>query len=129
VTEPAFLLDTNVCLHILEGKVAALRRRLESRRPGDVVVSAISFAELMRAIDPEDVERECRAERLFAFFPVLPFDLSAAHAYRDVPVKRGSFDRLIAAHALALGLTLVTTDEGDFADVPGLRVENWTLQL
>lgn len=127
MTDPAFLLDTNVCIYILEGKIGALRRRVESQKPGGVVVSSISFAEVMRGINRADVEREHRAERLFALFPVLPFDVPAANAYRDVPFKRGSFDRLIAAHALALDLTLVTNNERDFADVPGLRVENWTV--
>jgi tRNA(fMet)-specific endonuclease VapC len=129
VTEPAFLLDTNVCIYILEGKIAPLRQRLESLEPGSVIVSSISFAEVMRGIDRADSVRERRAERLFAFFPVLPFDVAAGSAYRDVPFKRGSFDRLIAAHALALNLTLVTNNERDFADLPGLRVENWTVPL
>jgi tRNA(fMet)-specific endonuclease VapC len=127
VTEPAFLLDTNVCIYILQGRIEVLRRRLERQRPGGVVVSAISFAEVMRGVDPADSSRERRAERLFAFFPVLPFDVPAGSAYRNVPFKRGSFDRLIAAHALALDLTLVTNNERDFADVSGLRVENWTV--
>jgi tRNA(fMet)-specific endonuclease VapC len=43
-----------------------------------------------------------------------------------LPFRRASYDRLIAAHALSLDLTLITNNEGDFADVPGLRVENWT---
>jgi len=58
---------------------------------------------------------------------LLPFDESAARAYARLPFKRVSFDRLIAAHALSLGLTLVTSNETDFADVPGLKVENWTV--
>lgn len=59
--------------------------------------------------------------------PVLPFDEQAAHKYAIIPFKRASYDRLIAAHALALGVTLVTDNEADFADVPGLSVENWTI--
>ncbi|TPG43060.1 type II toxin-antitoxin system VapC family toxin [Sphingomonas koreensis] len=129
MTDPAYLLDTNVCIYILEGRISALRTRLERQSPGAIVVSAISFAEVMRGVARDDHDRERRAERLFGFFPVLPFDVSAASAYRDVPFKRGSFDRLIAAHALALGLALVTNNERDFADVPKLKVENWTLPL
>ncbi len=129
MADPAFLLDTNVCIYILEGKIDQLRTRLEGHRPGEIAVSAISFAEVIRGIDPADVSRERRAERLFAFFPILPFDVPAGGAYRHVLFRRGSFDRLIAAHALALGLTLVTNSERDFADVEGLKVENWTLPL
>lgn len=57
--------------------------------------------------------------------PILPFDDRAAVAYASLPFRRARFDRLIAAHALSLGLTLVTNNEADFADIPGLRVENW----
>jgi tRNA(fMet)-specific endonuclease VapC len=57
--------------------------------------------------------------------PVVPFDEAAAKAYARVPFKRGKLDRLIAAHAVALDLTLVTNNEVDFADVDGLKIENW----
>ena len=102
-----------------------LRRRVEAVRPGMLVTSAIAFAEVMIG----GVRRGAVAEtrRLFDTIPVLPFDQSAAEAYMRLPFKRGSFDRLIAAHALALDLTLVTNNERDFADVNGLRVENWTV--
>ncbi|HYZ49124.1 MAG TPA: PIN domain-containing protein, partial [Sphingomonas sp.] len=57
---------------------------------------------------------------------VFPFDAAAARTYARLPFRGGSFDRLIAAHALALGLVLVTNNERDFVDVPNLLVENWT---
>ena len=57
---------------------------------------------------------------------VMPFDELAARQYARLPFKRGSFDRLIGAHALALGLVLVTNNEADFADIPDLQIENWT---
>jgi len=125
VTEPAFLLDANTCVYILDGVGEMLRRRVEAVRPGMPVTSAIAFAEVMIG----GVRRGAVAEtrRLFDTIPVLPFDQSAAEAYMRLPFKRGSFDRLIAAHALALDLTLVTNNERDFADVNGLRVENWTV--
>jgi tRNA(fMet)-specific endonuclease VapC len=58
--------------------------------------------------------------------PMLPFDEAAAREYAKLPFKRARFDRLLAAHALSLGATIITNNEGDFADVPGLKVENWT---
>lgn len=67
--------------------------------------------------------------RFRAAVPILPFDAAAASCYQRVPFHGGEFDRLIAAHALAPGLTPVTNDEADFADIPGLKVENWTLLL
>lgn len=61
----------------------------------------------------------------------MDFDHLAAEHYamlvQRVGVNRRSFDRLIAAHALALGAVLVTNNEKDFADVPGLMVENWAV--
>ena len=62
-----------------------------------------------------------------AEIPVLAFDQAAGRAYAGLPFKRGRFDRLIGAHALSRGLTLVTNNERDFADIPGLKIENWTI--
>ena len=53
------------------------------------------------------------------------FDDLAVRAYATISFKRASYDRLIAAHALSLGVAIVTNNEYDFADVPGLKVENW----
>ena len=58
--------------------------------------------------------------------PVVPFDQAAAQIYARLPFRRHRFDRLIAAHALALDVTLVTANERDFRDIAALRVENWT---
>jgi len=127
VTDPAFLLDANTCVYILDGVGDALRRRVESVRPGMLVTSAVAFAEVMIGGVRRTAVTQTR--RLFETIPVLPFDLQAAEVYMRLPFRRGSFDRLIAAHALALDVTLVTNNERDFADVPGLRVENWTLPL
>lgn len=120
------MLDSNILIYILDGDYLPLRRRLETHVPGSVVVSSISFAEVMRGIDQRDVMHEARAQRLFDTFPVLPFDRAASEAYRDIPFRRGRFDSLIAAHTVALGITLVTNNERDFAGVPGLEIDNWT---
>jgi len=126
VTEPRFLLDSNVCIYLLEGKSDATRDRLQQCVPGEVVTSAVVFAEVVRGVDPTDLRALEAAQRFFALIQALPFDRAAAEAYSRMPFRRGRFDRLIAAHALALGVTLVTANEADFADVPGLRIENWT---
>jgi hypothetical protein len=59
--------------------------------------------------------------------PHPPFDEPAARAYAGLPFKRARFDRLLTVHALSLGAVVVPNNEADFADVPGLVVENWTL--
>jgi tRNA(fMet)-specific endonuclease VapC len=60
-------------------------------------------------------------------FPLSPSPKAAARAYASIPFKRGTFDRLIAAQALSLDLTVISSNSKDFADVPGLKVENWTV--
>ena len=103
-----------------------MRDRIEARLPGELVTSSIVYAEVMRGLEPRERTKFARAERFFDAFPVQPFDREAALHYRSVPFRRGRFDRLIAAHALALGLTIVTSNRTDFTDVPGLKVEDWT---
>ena len=108
-----------------------LLERLEAQSSGTLGMSVISYAELSvgaRSAKPED-ERQLAA--LAQIVRIIVFDNRAAESYgrliRQIGVQRRSFDRLIAAHALALGITLITNNEADFADIPGLKVENWTL--
>ena len=92
-----------------------------------MVTSSIALAEV--ALGTERGQPPSM-EALRAFVeevPVLDFDYRAALAYAQLPFKRASFDRLIASHALSHGLIVVTGNEKDFADVPGLVVENWTV--
>jgi tRNA(fMet)-specific endonuclease VapC len=126
MTEPRVLLDSNICIYLIEGLSDPARRRVETFAPGQVVTSAIAYAEVMLGVDPEDVISVANAEAVFDVVSVLPFGTGAALEYGKLPFKRASFDRLIAAHALSLGVSLATNDEADFAGVPGLRIENWT---
>ena len=129
-----FLLDTNVCIDFALARSDSLRQRMRDRLPEGLGMSSITYAELAvgsrNSNDPEgDLDR---LKRLVQIVSVMPFDRPAAEAYgrlaRAIGIRRNSFDRLIAAHSLSLGLTLVTNNEGDFADVPGLKVENWTIR-
>lgn len=123
--EPRFLLDSDICIYALLGRSETLRRRLGEQPEGTVAISAVTLAEVGvgygEAIDEAD---ELKA--FLAQVEVLPFDESAARAYAVLPFRRGSFDRLIAAHAIATDRTLVTNNEADFSDVPELKVQNWT---
>ena len=121
-----YLLDSNIIIMIVLGHGEALQRRIHRCEEGDMATSAVAYGEVahgaVRGKPPG-------LEKLQAFVeevPVLDFDYNAARAYATLPFKRASFDRLIAAHALSHGLTLVTDNEADFVDVPGLKVENWT---
>ena len=123
MAEPRFLLDSNICIYLLQGVSGEARARVEAHEPGALVTSAIACAEVLRGVRSGD---EAAAAALFGLIRVLPFDDRAAARYAAIPFRRGTFDRLIAAHALALGLVLVTNNERDYADVAGLSVENWT---
>jgi tRNA(fMet)-specific endonuclease VapC len=124
VIDPAFLLDANICIDLLVGRSPLAVQRVGRCAQGRLVTSAIVCAEVM--IGAQRQHSAASAQAFFRAIPVLPFDLEAGDAYSLLPFKRGNFDRLIAAHALALDLTLVTNNERDFADIPGLRIENWT---
>ena len=125
MSEPIYLLDTNICIYVLGDADSAAARRLAQCDEGRACVSAISAAELWRWRDVETTGNDV-LRQFFVRVPVLPFDEQAARAYSRLPFRRGSFDRLIAAHALARGLILVTNDERDFADLADLRIENWS---
>ena len=121
--EPRFLIDTIICIYLLDGRGERVRARIEACKQGEIVTSAIVRAEvLIGAAERDQVER---AEALLRQIDALPFDARAADVYAALPFSRGNLDRFIAAHALSLDLTLVTNNERDFANIPGLRVENW----
>ena len=120
------MLDANVVIALLEGQSDALRRRVSICESGDIVISAIAFAEVALGSWRGKRSSLVVLDKLPRTFDVVPFDHLAAKSYAQLPFRRGSYDRLIAAHAISLHLTLITSNERDFADIPGLRVENWT---
>lgn len=121
-----FLIDTNCCIYLFAETYPALNRRVLATPRGDIGLSAIVFAELalgsMNGKAPPLEALETLAEQM----PLLPFDEAAARAYSTMPFRRGRYDRLLAGHALSLGLTIITRNERDFAGIPSLKIENWT---
>lgn len=120
-----YLFDSNIIIMTVMAMNPALQRRLAECDEGDIVTSAIAYAEVVHGAVRG---RPLSFEKLQAFVeeaPVLDFDLKAAQIYVTLSFKRASYDRLIAAHALSHGLTVVTDNEADFEDIPGLKVENW----
>lgn len=128
-----YLLDTNICIHFIRQPSPEAAERFRQLSYGDAVMSVVTFAELRHGVerDPQAKEMAERAlTRLQSFIPVVPFDNDAAVSYGVLAAavrdrRRDALDRLIAAHALSLSLTLVTNDEADFKDYPGLAIENW----
>lgn len=122
-----YLLDTNIIVALTIDEDENVIRRAAACDAGDMVTSSIALAEV--AFGTEQGQPPTM-EVLRAFIEevaVLDFDHKAALAYAQLPFKRASFDRLIAAHAISNELIVVTRNEKDFADVPGLKVENWTV--
>lgn len=128
---PVYLLDTNVCIDFLNGRSEALRGRVRRHVAQGLAMSAISFAELRvgARTSADRAADDRRLDLLASVILVRDFDRAAADAFARIARRHGgrrnSFDRLIAAHALALDLTLVTGNEADFAGIDGLRIENW----
>ncbi len=130
---PRYMLDTNICIYLIKHQPPEVAARFAECFVGDVVMSAITFAELQYGVACSGEQRERNAAALDALIediPVAPFDAAAAGVYGEVRYairerKRDALDKLIAAYAIALGATLVTNNERDFVDYSGLRVENW----
>jgi len=120
-----FMLDSNVIIAVALATNEALRKRMSMHDEGDFAISTISYAEVIHGSVNEKPPELNRLHVLTEEMPVLPFDMAAARTYASIPFRRASYDRLIAAHALSLGLTVVTENIKRFADVPGLKVENW----
>jgi len=121
------MLDTNILIYISIKQPPAVIERLRKFRRGEIVMSSIVWAEfsvgLHRAgIDVGQVDR---------FIDVLPFDRAAADVFGKLtakyPDRTKGFDRLIAAHAIAAKVKLITNNMADFTQYldDGLAIENW----
>lgn len=127
-----FMLDTNMCIYLIKNQPEQVAKRFAQCYVGDVVMSAITYAELEFGVTAsENSARERRnLASLVEDIPVMPFDAVAATAYGPIREatrdrKKDQLDKLIAAHAVSLGVTLVTNNERDFVAYPGLKIENW----
>lgn len=131
-----YLLDTNVCIRLLNGRAPHVVRRLQQHSPMDVALCSVVKADLIYgAYRSNRVAENLRLlERFFAPFASLPFDDRCADVYGRVRadlaragVLIGPNDTMIAAIAVAHNLTLVTANTQEFERVIGLAVENWEL--
>lgn len=130
-----YLLDTNICIYIINRRPPVVLERFDEHPLGAIGISTITASELAFGVAKSGSEKNRRAlEKFLAPLEVVSFDrevmwvygtLRAALERKGRPI--GSLDTLIAAHALALDVTLVTNDVREFARVPDLRVENWAL--
>ena len=129
---PRYMLDTNMCIYLMKNQPEQVARRFAECLVGDVVMSAITYAELEygAAVSADPAREQANLAALTEDIPVVAFDAAAGVAYGPIRLatresKRDHLDKLIAAHAVSLGVTLVTNNVSDFSKYPGLRSENW----
>ncbi|WP_322052686.1 type II toxin-antitoxin system VapC family toxin [Paraburkholderia bannensis] len=129
---PQFMLDTNMCIYLMKNQPEQVARRFAQCYVGDVVMSAITFAELEFGVtmSANRAREQRNLAALIEDIPVAPFDSAAAVAYGPIRQatrerKKDHLDKLIAAHAVALDTVLVTNNERDFEQYPGLKLANW----
>ena len=129
-----YMLDTDICIYVIKGKPAGVAKHFQRLQPGDLAMSAITFAELMNgAMKSRQVEENvAKLNEMAELLEILAFDQRAAVVYgavRSSLEKRGevigSYDMLIASHAISLDLIMVTNNEKEFSRVKGLKMENW----
>ncbi len=134
--EPRYLLDTNICIYIRQNRPEEVLRRFRKLRPGEAVLSVITYGELLygAAKSRERSQALARLRELVGVLPATALPETAADAYgivrADLESKGqmiGNNDLWIAAHALAAGLILVTNNEKEFRRVRGLKVQTWTV--
>lgn len=130
-----YMLDTNICIYAMKNKPEKVLARLKKEMDGGIAISSITLAELEFGMKNSSNPAKNEQALLKFLFPlsILPFDSAAAYEYGDIRAflqKQGTpigpNDMLIASHARAEGLTLVTNNTREFERVPGLKLENWT---
>lgn len=126
------MLDTNMCIYLMKNQPAHVAERFAQCYVGEVVMSAITFAELSYGVSVSaDPRREAKnLSSLIEDIPVAPFDELAGSMYGPIRLatrdsKKDHLDKLIAAHSKSLSVTLVTNNLKDFEKYPGVTAENW----
>lgn len=128
-----FMLDTNICIYAIKRNPPKILQALKAHEAKGIGLSSITVAELWYGVVKSQSRKNHAALREFlAPFEVAPFEGKAAEVYGDIralleargtPI--GPLDTQIAAHALCLGVTLVSNNLREFERVDGLRLANW----
>lgn len=129
-----YLIDTNICIYIQRQRPPAVLERFRKLKPGEAVISVITWGELSYGAEKSRQRDKVLAllEELVTMLPVMPLPetagrtngaIRAALEAKGEPI--GNNDLWIAAHAKAAGLIVVTNNEREFRRVPGLQVRNW----
>jgi tRNA(fMet)-specific endonuclease VapC len=129
------MLDTNICIYIGKNHPSEVKARFEKLKPGQVVISAITYGELHYGASKSTQRAKAlmQLEALVEDIPVEGLNAHVAESYGEIRAALekqgrpiGNNDLWIGAHAWATGLILVTNNEREFNRITGLAVENWT---
>ena len=128
-----YLLDTNICIYVINHKPQQVFERFRQYQLGELAVSSITASELAFGVEKSGSERNKQALKKFLSpLEILPYDEQAVWHYaqlrHDLQSKGqtiGSLDMLIAAHALALDVVLVTNNTKEFERIEKLKLESW----
>ena len=129
-----YMLDTNICIYIIRHQPENVIRKFMEHDSEDICISAVTYAELAHGVEKSQAREKNRIALmvLLSEIQIVPFDDLAAQIYGEVKAdlqKKGTpigpMDTLIAAHAKAQNLTLVTNNTKEFARVDGLKLEDW----
>ena len=131
--EIMYLLDTNTCVYAIRQRPEQVYRRLSASAGELVALSVVTAFELeIGALRAQGRGYSEAVRKFLREFSVLPLEDAAREAYGRLRTslerrgeRIGAYDMLIAAHAIALGATLVTNNEREFRRVRGLKIENW----
>lgn len=128
------MLDTNICIYIIKQQPVSVLKRFLEYRIGDIGISSITLSELRYGV-AKSTHQEKNAKALDEFIiplEVVSFDEEAAHVYGDIRATLekagtpiGAMDMLIAAHAVSLGISLVTNNSREFVRIPALNIVDW----
>ena len=130
-----YMLDTDICIYISKRRPPELRARFELLKPGQMVMSVITYGELYYGASKSNQRARALAELDLAIrgIPVEDLTPTVSEAYgviRATLEKQGRVignnDLWIAAHAMSRGFVLATSNDREFLRVTGLSVENWT---
>jgi tRNA(fMet)-specific endonuclease VapC len=128
------MLDTDICIFLIKNNSASALKKLTSLKPGDVGISVVTLAELEYGA-AKSSKQNANAEALSEFcapLEIAEFGEKAARSYGEVraglekagtPI--GSTDMMIGAHAVSLGVTLVTHNTREFSRIKGLKLADW----
>jgi tRNA(fMet)-specific endonuclease VapC len=130
-----YLLDTNICIYIINQQPAQVLQRLIQAGRESLAISAVTVAELAFGVAKSTrPDSQAKLENFLSKFPIVDWGQDAAWVYGNVRKvleakgqRIGERDLLLACHALALDATMVTNNTREFERVEGLKLENWVV--